>query len=223
MAKKTASGLVKYIKSKTGNPYLYGFKQNYEWDKVCTLKDYQKLAKKYPEPLVQKGDKDKCIGKKPCDCSGLISAYTEIERGSYNLKETAIRVEPISKLSLAVPGCVLWQSGHVGVYIGNGEYIAEDGSRYGCRKNKVNRSNFTHILWIKDIDYTTKNKSKNFFKKCSTDCRSIVDGLKEVGSASSINYRIKIAKVNGIENYTGSGKQNMDMLKLLKAGKLLKP
>ena len=224
MSSKTASGLVKFVKSKLGNPYLYGFKQNSKFDKICTDKDFKKLQKLYPEPLVMKSDYKKCVGKTPCDCSGLISAYTGIQKGSYQFKETATRIEPISKLPLAVKGCLLWQKGHIGVYIGNGEYIAEDGSRYGCRKNKVSNSSFTHILWCSDISYTTKITTKKpHFKKCSNRCTSIVDGLNEINSKSDLTYRKKIANVNNIENYIGSAKQNTAMLNLLKEGKLIKP
>ena len=40
MATKTAKGLVSYVKTKIGNPYLYGFKQNYAWNRTCTKDNY---------------------------------------------------------------------------------------------------------------------------------------------------------------------------------------
>ena len=52
---------------------------------------------------------------------------------------------------------------------------------------------------------------------------SIVDGLKAIGENSSFNYRLIIAKKNGIDNYIGSPPQNIHMLNLLKQGRLLKP
>ena len=49
---------------------------------------------------------------------------------------------------------------------------------------------------------------------------SIVDALKEIGVDSSYNYREKLARLNDIPNYTGTGIQNTQMLNLLKQGKL---
>lgn len=51
----------------------------------------------------------------------------------------------------------------------------------------------------------------------------IVDALKDMGIDSSFAYRSKIAKANGIKLYTGTAKQNITMLTLLKQGKLIKP
>ena len=62
-----------------------------------------------------------------------------------------------------------------------------------------------------------------YIKKYNGNTTSIVDALKAVGSSSSYSYRLKIAKVNGIENYTGTSSQNKELLKLLKEGKLIKP
>ena len=52
-----------------------------------------------------------------------------------------------------------------------------------------------------------------------TGC-SIIDALKSIGVDSSKAFRTKIAKANGIENYTGTASQNKKMLSLLKKGKL---
>ena len=51
---------------------------------------------------------------------------------------------------------------------------------------------------------------------------SIVDALKATGVDSSFENRAKIAAANGITNYTGTAKQNTEMLNKLKAGELVK-
>lgn len=51
---------------------------------------------------------------------------------------------------------------------------------------------------------------------------SIVDALTAIGVDSSKSNRAKIAKANGISNYSGTATQNIKLLKLLKAGKLKK-
>lgn len=232
MATKTAKGLVKYVKTKLGNPYLYGFKQNYAWNRTCTKDNYNNLKKTYGS-MVWNSDV-KCVGKHPCDCSGLISAYTGILRGSSEYKSTATKVLPIKKIKKAVPGCALWMQGHIGVYIGDGYYIAEDGSAYGCRKAKVSANKWTHILWLRDIDYTSKktattvkkDRKKNtkvtYYKKYTGRSVSFVDALNGAGIKSTFANRVKIAKANGIKAYIGTSKQNTRLLNLLKAGKLIK-
>lgn len=67
------------------------------------------------------------------------------------------------------------------------------------------------------------NNNKKYFPKCSSSYKSIIDALKSVGADSSSAYRKKIAAKNGISNYSGTYDQNVKMLNLLKAGKLIKP
>ena len=72
---------------------------------------------------------------------------------------------------------------------------------------------------------TPKTKSKtnnNTIKKTNYKGDSIVDGLKSVGVNSSYDNRKKIAKANGIKNYTGTAKQNTELLNKLKKGTLKK-
>ena len=52
---------------------------------------------------------------------------------------------------------------------------------------------------------------------------SIVNALNSIGATSTFAYRTKIAKANGIFNYSGTAEQNTKMLSLLKRGKLIKP
>ena len=142
----TNLGLVQFVKTKLGVPYVYGMK-----GEVLTLSKYNYLKATYGD-LIWNSDKNK-IGQVCCDCSGLISWYTGIIRGSSQYKSLASQVYPISTINNAPIGAAVWQQGHIGVYIGNGEYIAEDGSAYGCRKNKISNAKFTHWFKISDIDY----------------------------------------------------------------------
>ena len=68
---------------------------------------------------------------------------------------------------------------------------------------------------------TPKTKTKTI-KKTSYKGNSIVDGLKSVGVNSSYDNRKKIAQANGIKNYTGTAKQNTELLNKLKKGTLKK-
>lgn len=147
----TGQELVAFAKSKLGVPYVYGMK-----GEVMTLAKYNQLKSMYGD-LVWNSDKNK-VGKVCCDCSGLISWATGIVRNSQGYHDTALEVQPISTINKAPIGAAVWQKGHIGIYIGNGEYIAEDGSAYGCRKNKLSKASFTHWLRLKDIDYTVKQE-----------------------------------------------------------------
>ena len=68
---------------------------------------------------------------------------------------------------------------------------------------------------------TTTKKNKTI-KKTNYKGDSIVDGLKSVGVNSSYDNRKKIAQANGIKNYTGTAKQNTELLNKLKKGTLKK-
>ncbi len=51
---------------------------------------------------------------------------------------------------------------------------------------------------------------------------TLIDSLNKIGVDSSYKYRKQIAAANGIENYSGTEEQNLEMLELLVNGKLLK-
>jgi len=66
-------------------------------------------------------------------------------------------------------------------------------------------------------------ESKKYYKKYTGESGSIVDALAEIGvKDTSKEARAKIAKLNGIGQYTGTASQNKTLLTLLKAGKLVK-
>ena len=69
---------------------------------------------------------------------------------------------------------------------------------------------------------TTPKTNSKTIKKTSYKGNSIVDGLKSVGVNSSYDNRKKIAQANGIKNYTGTAKQNTELLNKLKKGTLKK-
>ena len=49
---------------------------------------------------------------------------------------------------------------------------------------------------------------------------SFINALDEIGVSSSFESRNELAKRNNIDNYTGSNRQNLELLRLLKEGKL---
>lgn len=51
---------------------------------------------------------------------------------------------------------------------------------------------------------------------------TLIDSLNKIGADSSFKNRAYIAVENGIHQYTGTKEQNLKMLELLNAGKLVK-
>lgn len=144
---KTAQGLIEFAKSKIGTPYVYGAKGT-----VISLEQIRELRRMYGSNCVWYSDDNK-VGKVCVDCSGLISWYTGIVRGSGQYKSTAVEVIPISQRTNKHIGWAVWMNGHIGVYLGNDTYIAADGSAYGVRIAKLSQNRFTHLLKLCDIDY----------------------------------------------------------------------
>ena len=97
---------------------------------------------------------------------------------------------------------------------GNGEErkikLTNAGYDYSAVQAKVNE-----ILGV-DTSIT------NYYPAISSDYNSIVEALKSIGVDGSFNNRKKIAVKNGINNYTGTATQNIELLDKLKAGRLIK-
>ena len=121
----------------------------------------------------------------------------------------------------------------IGVYIGNGEVIEARGHAYGVVKSKLKDRNFTQYGYAPSdfVTYTSSSNNSNastpsntikYYPKCAKGYRSLVDALDSVKVDSSYSFRKKIAIANGIKNYSGKPQQNIDMLNMLKVGKLKK-
>lgn len=64
--------------------------------------------------------------------------------------------------------------------------------------------------------------AQSYYKKYTGKSTSLVDALGSIGVNASFTNRKKIAKANGITNYSGTASQNTKLLELLKSGKLIK-
>ena len=62
-----------------------------------------------------------------------------------------------------------------------------------------------------------------YYPKCSSEITSLIKGLDSIGVDSSKEFRTRIAEANGIVNYSFTAEQNIYMLELLKAGRLIDP
>ena len=126
-------------------------------------------AAQYPEGVGDKRDiiERLWMGKRTTDCVGLIKSYgwynPETQTIDYNtngmpdfganqMYYTASESGTIDTLP-EIPGLAVWQDGHIGVYIGNGEIVEAAGTAVGIIKTKVAQRDFTHWLKVAYIDY----------------------------------------------------------------------
>lgn len=107
--------------------------------------------------------------------------------------------------------------------INKNQYIVKKGDTlYSiAKKHGTSVKQLALINGISDVDLIKVgqpillNKSDN--KKGDMKTNSIVDYLKSIGKDSSMPYRKKLAEQYGIKNYKGTEKQNIELLKKLRA------
>lgn len=159
----TNKQLVEFAKGMLGKEYWYGC-----WCQKATeslLKEKKKQYPKYYNP----DNYDKgwtCNNEKVTDCAGLIKGanwcngdinatpkYNSKEDKSANgLYEEATEKGPISSMP-EIPGLCVRYSGHVGVYIGNGQVIEARGHDYGVVKTILSQRKWTDWFKCKLIEY----------------------------------------------------------------------
>lgn len=224
---KECTGLAQSVMSKY--KYLYGAKgQPYTKELV------EHLAKAYPgtysAALKAEAMKDANKGYMAGDCSWFICYIMQLSMmGSTQLKENAVmKLKP--QKSLAKEGMCLWKEGHV-AYVGDDLKIyemrstAKDGTVSSWDKRA---KDFTYMFVVKKsplyYEEQENNPTSEYFPRYKGIGSSIVSGLAAVGAEdTSYAYRKRIAERNGIVNYGGTIAQNLQLVRLLKDGKLLKP
>lgn len=230
---KTNKGLVEYCKAQLGNPYWYGC-----FGQTSSRQLYVTKKKQYPAQYQWSCPKDQ-LGKRVHDCVGLIKGYLWSEsptskpiykgsqdvsaNGMYNKCKTKGKINTMPN----EPGVLVFMDNHVGVYIGSGYVIEARGHKYGVVKTKLSERSWARwgkCPWIEYFKIKSNDDKKvSYYPKYKGLSISIVDALSAVGVKDvSKAHRAKIAKANGIKNYTGTPSQNLKMLKLLKNGKLIK-
>lgn len=228
--------LVEYAKKAIGLPYFYG-----TFGHLATKALYNAKKKQYPK-YYDWEYKTSYNGKRVFDCVGLIKGALW-SGGNFSVNPKYKRSEDLSANGMfnkckntgnisnipEVVGLLVWCDGHIGIYAGNGYVIEARGHAYGVQKNKLSARGFKKYGYCPFVTYqTAPNPEKpvvnaKYFPKCKTSYYSIVDALKSVGAGSNYIYRKEIATANGIKRYCGSAQQNIDMLNMLKAGKLKRP
>ena len=130
---------------------------------------YEYKLDQYPEEVGRYAEfiETNWLGGRTADCVGLIKGYgwlnpetQEIEYGTNGMAdvgadqmyETATEKGSIDSMP-EIPGLAVWHSGHIGIYIGNGEVIEAMGTRYGVVRTQLSDSRWTHWLKVPYITY----------------------------------------------------------------------
>ena len=230
--RKVDSGTQKAKELTATCKYLYGGNGQ---DYTKTL--VNKLAKQYPNiytsAIKKEALKDADKGFKAADCSYLVCQALGIKRiDSGSIKLKAKELLPVEK-NKAKEGMALWKSGHV-AYIGDGLQV------YEMKSTKADAAistfdkradEFTYMFVVKgsyldqDLEAAPEEKSVNYYPATPKGWNgsSIVGALAAVGEKdTSMTHRKKIAAANKINGYIGSVAQNLQLVALIKAGKLIK-
>ncbi|MGN0515387.1 CHAP domain-containing protein [Eubacterium sp.] len=118
-------------------------------------------------------------------------------------------------------------NGHVSVATGEGTnsyFYSYDQNYPKAQHEPMTKIKHSYNSFLGVLRPKSKGKSTSkYFKAYNGTGDSIVDALESLKIDSSFSNRKKIAKKNQIAEYTGTPRQNLKMLNLLKQGKLLKP
>lgn len=163
---KTNTGLVSFAQAAAaaGWGYVFG-----TFGQLCDVALLDRQSAAYPDGNLAGGRMrtvgNKWIGRRVCDCSGIIKAYFWMEdinsAPEYNAQQDGVLASiynnatergPISALP-EISGLALQLPGHVGVYIGNGEVIEAKGTEYGVVKSRLADNNWQTWAKIPGIEY----------------------------------------------------------------------
>lgn len=147
-----------------GNPYWWG-----TFGQVATRSLLEQKRKQYPNQYTAK-DFEGQLGKIVHDCVGLIKGYRWTNDGKLTYKanqdvDVSGMLKSCSKQGTIntmpdVPGTLVFMSGHVGVYIGNGEVIEAMGHAYGVVLTKLKNRPWTKWGQPDWIEYEVKEMTK---------------------------------------------------------------
>ena len=130
---------------------------------LCTTARYNSKKKQYPAHYTAAREagykKDIAEGKMCADCVGLIKAFFWMggningtskyasnncpDKSANGMYQLCVKTGPIATMP-DIPGLIVWKSGHIGVYVGNGYTVEMKGFDYDCVKAKVTSGKWTN-------------------------------------------------------------------------------
>lgn len=163
---KNAADLVAYVTNawNSGWGYVWG-----TYGQVLTPELLQYKLTQYPDGVGKYAAfiRANWLGRHTADCVGLIKGYgwlstdtMTIDYGTHGMPDIGANemyfnathkgtIETMPDTS----GLAVWKTGHIGVYIGNGEVVEAMGTKYGVVKTQLEGRGWTHWLEIPYINY----------------------------------------------------------------------
>ncbi len=124
--------------------------------------------------------REKWLGGRTADCVGLIKGYGWLDPATLTIGYGTNGMPDIGADSMYnnatvkgdmasmpdTPGLAVWHSGHIGVYIGNGEVIEAMGTSYGVVKNAAIRAELDGMArdTLHQLRITEFNMEHSIFK-----------------------------------------------------------
>lgn len=195
----TNLGLVKYAEAMCSynSPYWFGTYGN-----IASEELYNSKRKAYPDQYNKwsKSSFTSQYGMKVHDCSGLIKAYCmnptidangyvqDVMKPSkydsrYDISANGLEARAKEKGSIKtipeIVGLIVWKSGHVGVYVGNGYVVEERGHSYGTVRTKLTDRPWEKWLKHPDIEYIDEPKPEPKGDTCMIELPVLKKGMKE--------------------------------------------
>lgn len=179
---RTNKGLVSYVVAQIGKPYWFGTFGN-----KATSALYFAKKKQYPTEYVEIDYKSQ-YGERVHDCIGLIkgAAWSDtptskpMYKASQDIGADRMRelsdAKPISTLP-ELPGALVFASGHVGVYIGEGYVVEAYNHARGVIKSRLSDRNFTHWGKCPWFEYPEISKPATDVKSVQTIAGEVIKGL----------------------------------------------
>jgi hypothetical protein len=210
---KTNTGLVEYAKSMLNKPYWYGTFGNTASEELYTKKKKQ-YPKYYDRSKYNQGWTHQ-YGQRVHDCIGLIKGYlwsdTTTSAPKYNSAQDVSADGMLKKCKEKgaintipeIPGVLVFYTGHVGVYEGNGYVIEARGHNYGVVRTKLKDrpwKNWGKCPWI---DYSAPTKKPTItvtVKKKTLDelAKEVINGKWGTGEErrKAIDAAYKAGKID---------------------------
>jgi peptidoglycan hydrolase-like protein with peptidoglycan-binding domain len=211
---KTNKELVAFVKKALAEKWNYTYAH---YGQIVTGASIEAAAGRFPKQYTAayktktyRGRPDgdgNAVGKRGADCIGLIKGFLWWQGDDKNPKydrDTDVNEAGMLQRSKVkgkittmpdTEGLLVYYSGHVGVYIGNGEVIEARGVDYGVVKTKLADRKWTDWSECPYIDYIAKEDADSYVVKAGDSLWAIAE--KYLGDGSK--YK-ELAELNGIEN-----------------------
>ena len=202
---KNAEDLVAYVTQawESGWGYVWG-----TFGQTLTESLFESKLQQYPEGVGNYEDfiRANWLGGRTADCVGLIKSYGWLDADALTIRYGTNGMPDIGADAMyrnatvkggidtipEVPGLAVWHSGHIGVYIGNGQVIEAMGTKYGVVKTQLSQRSWTAWLEIPYIWWSfplIPEKDTSQSRASGSSSRYLPDEFTGKNSSASMRSR----------------------------------